>query len=607
MKIGKQFRALSATFEKAPPESPDNLEFSFSSEAPVSRFFGIEILSHDRGAADLSRLNDGANLLWNHNRDDVIGVVEKAWLGSDKRAYSKVRWGTSQKAQEIRKDVEAGIIRNVSFGYQIDEMKLLNPSEKDAESKYLATRWSPYEVSFVSIPADQTVGIGRAEEGSEIEVVIVKEEVPGPVTVDVPEKVEQDKPLEGDKSMDIEIMKKEAMEAERTRAAAINAMGEKFEKRDLARQLVEGGKSIDEARSAFLESIGSNYKPVTQREAEIGLSSKEVGQFSFMRAITALMNPNDKRAQEAAKFEFEVSRAAQDKNGKSAQGILVPFDVLNSKRDMVVGTSTAGGNLVATEELGSQYIDVLRKSAVVMAAGAKMLSGLKGSVAIPRMTAASTAYWIAESGAPTESAPAFDQVTMQPKGVGAFVDYSRKLMLQSSVDVEGLIRDDLMKVIALEIDRAAFYGLGASGEPLGLKNHSGVNSKSISSAGAPTFAEIVDMETKVATANALAGNLKYVVNAAGRGSLKSTAKVSGQPIYIMENGQVNGYEALVSNQVVTNDFWFGDFSQLILGFWSGLDLMIDPYAGSTSGTVRVIALQDMDVGVRHPESFTLGA
>jgi hypothetical protein len=96
------------------------------------------------------------------------------------------------------------------------------------------------------------------------------------------------------------------------------------------------------------------------------------------------------------------------------------------------------------------------------------------------------------------------------------------------------------------------------------------------------------------------------MNSAMRGALKTAEKASNTAQFIYMDDEVNGYRAVVSNQVESNDLWFGNFSDLIIAYFSGLDLMVDPYTGSTSGTVRVVALQDVDVAARHGESFSRG-
>ena len=583
---GGKFQRSEVTSFRALDEER-SFEFPFSSEYPVMRYFGNEVLSHEMDAANLSRLNDGAPLLFNHDPDRVVGVVERAWVdGQKRRGYVKVRFSRNKFAQEVLDDVRDNILRGISFGYSIDKME-------ERGDDFVATQWSPYEVSVVSIPADPTIGIGR----SLTDETVVQA---APAASPTPEPEMENTP-------DLEVIRSEAVEAERTRIAAISALGDKHQMQDLARELIDGGRTIDEARAAVLEKLGT--QPVEQviRSADItsndvGLSDKETRSFSFARALNFLANPSDVSARRAAEFEIEVGKAAAQKYERSSNGIVIPNEVL--RRDLVVGTPTAGGNLVADELLAGSFIDLLRNRLALAQAGVTMLTGLQGNISIPRQTSAATAYWVGENGSPTESQQAIDQVNMTPKTVGAFVDYSRRLLLQSSIDVEGMIRNDLARVIALELDRAAIYGTGSSNQPLGLTNTTGIGSQTITTYG--TFEEYIGMETDVASANADAGSLRYVINAAARGALKSTDKGTDTGNYVFENNEINGYPVIVSNQLQNNDVLFGDFSMMIMGMWSGLDLTVDPYAGATAGTVRVIALQDVDVAVKQPGAFCLG-
>jgi HK97 family phage major capsid protein/HK97 family phage prohead protease len=578
--IGRHQRAELTTFDEVEDRT---YEFPFSSEFPVARYFGNEILSHEMESADLSRLNDGAPLLFNHNPDRVIGVVERAYIdGKKKRGYARVRFSRNAFAQEILSDVKDGVLRNVSFGYSIDKM------EERGSGDYVATAWSPYEVSVVSVPADPGVGIGRSlEENNAASAAPTPDPLP---------------PMENT-TPDLAVVRSEAAEAERTRIADISALTSKHNMDDLGRQLIEGGRSLDEARAAVLDKMNIHQEPVTMSAAEIGLSAQESRKFSFLRAINYLANPADRSAREAAAFEIEASDAAAAKLGRQSRGITIPQDVL--RRDLNVGAATAGGNLVATELDAGSFIDLLRNASALDQAGATVLTGLTGNVAIPRQSGAGTAYWVAESGAPTESQQSVDQVSLTPKTVAAFTDYSRRLMLQSSIDVENMVRTDLATVLALKIDLAGLYGTGSNSEPLGLKLTTGVGTEDFAAA-TPTFAEVVALESDVATANALMGSPVYLMNAAMRGGLKTKQKDAGSGLFVMEGDLVNGYRGVLSNQVASGDLWFGNFADLIIGYFSGLDLMVDPYTHSTSGTVRVVAMQDVDIAVRHPESFSRG-
>lgn len=591
------YRALTIE-KKAIDEDTRTAQIAISSEAPYQRYYGVEILDHSQGSIRGEFLSSGkAPLLLDHDPEKQIGVIEEVTLGTDRKLRGVVRFGKSGLASEIFQDVVDGIRSNISVGYIVNKKQLESSDEKTGEV-YRVIDWTPLEASVVSIPADTSVGVGRAAEKSN------------------PIPKQENKPMENeDKKPEVrqaETVDVNAIVAKREKEISeILALGAKHNKRDVAEQAIKKGINLDEFRGLLLDSMGE--KAPETKASDIGMSKKEVESYSFVRALHALANPSDRRAQEAAKYEREVSEDAASKQGRAPQGLFVPSDVLRmQKRDLTVGTGSAGGYTVGTDLQGASFIEILRNRMVTARLGARMLNGLVGNIAIPRQTGAATAYWVAESGAPTESAQTVDQVTIAPKTVGAFTDISRKLLLQSSVDVEAMVREDLAAVLGLAIDAAAFYGTGSSNQPQGLKTLSGLNTKDFAAA-APTYAEIIDLETQVAADNADIGTLAYVMNARGRGSLKGTEKSSGSGQFIWEAGNtVNGYRAEVSNQIEgtagsTEDYWFGNWADLMIGMWGGLDLMVDPYSNSTSGTVRVVALQDVDVAARHAQSFCRGA
>lgn len=556
------------------------VKIAVSSEEPVERSFGIEILDHKPGSIDLSFLNSGrAPLLLDHDPTKQIGVVESVTLdGSARRLRATARFGKNGLAKEVFDDVTDGIRANISVGYQINKL------DKEGKDTYRATSWMPMEVSIVSIPADRTVGVGRSAADDLTTTT--------PATPIMEAKMAE---------VDLEAVKAEAARAAAKEAAEMIRLGASHNKRDLADKAIAAGRSLAEFRGELLEAIGN--KPL-DTSADIGLTQKEVRKFSLMAAIRAMANPTDFRAQEEARFEFEASAAAQRAAGVDAKGLMIPSDVLRSwaKRDL--NTSDDSG-IIAQDFRGGDFIDVLRNASSVMQAGATMLTGLKGNVAIPKKTAGSSAGWIStEGGAASESEPTFGQVTMTPKTLGAFTDITRLMMMQSSPDIEALVRDDLSRAIALAIDLGALQGSGSSGQPTGVKNTSGVNKPTSFAAANPTFAEVVALETAVAEDNALLGNLAYILPASMYGALKTTAKAANTAQFVVEpGGTINGYRAIVSNQVTSGDLFFGNFADLLIGMYGGLDILVDPYTSSSSGTVRIRALQTVDVAVRHAVSF----
>jgi HK97 family phage major capsid protein len=241
---------------------------------------------------------------------------------------------------------------------------------------------------------------------------------------------------------------------------------------------------------------------------------------------------------------------------------------------------------------------------------ARTLAGLVGNVDIPRQNAATQAYWVGEAGSPTGNQPGIDQIAFSPKTVGATTDITRRLMMQATPDAEIIVRDDILKVMALEIDRVAIYGSGSSNQPMGLKNITGISSVSFGTPGQPSFAELVQMETDVALADADVDGMSYSFNAGIRGHLKTTLKfpgVNGSQTIWEQGNTVNGYGTNTSNQIASGEVYFGNWMDLVIAMWGGLELTVDPYSLSTSGGLRLVALQDIDINIRHKESFTYGA
>lgn len=632
-------------------------EFALASEEPYQRWWGIEVLSHDSAAVDLGRLAGGRHpWLVEHSTKDQVGVITKAWIGPDRVLRVSVRFGNSARANEIFTDIVDGIRTLVSVGYQIHSMKLVKSD--DEGDTYMVDQWEPFEGSTVAIPADASVGLGRdGTEETHLRSLInsakekaamdpVKEKTPTSGTT-VVEPVKEKTPAGPAEARDHGAVARDATAVERQRVRDIDALGKRFGKTTEAEKAIEDGTAYDAFREHVFTAMEKSGKLQLAEPGKIGLTEKEARNFSFCRLIAAVMYPNERGIQELAGFELTASRAAQDKRQDSRadrQGaVCIPVDVMGMPmdmraeeaalatrmlmsrlsrggflgRDLLVGTPTAGGNLVATELLGSSFIDLLVNEMVMMQIGATMLTDLQGNIAIPRATGGATTYWVAENGGPTESQQAFDQVALTPKTVGAYVDYSRRLLLQSSIAVEAFIRMDVARQIALGIDLAAINGSGSSNQPRGVLNTSGIGSVAGGTNGlAPTWDHIVGLETAVANSNAPSGSRAYLTNTKVRGKLKLTQKftgTNGQEIW--QGGELNGSPARVSNQVpstltkgtsagVCSAIAYGNWRDLIIAMWGGLDVLMDPYTGGIAGTKRVVALQDVDVNVRYPVSFS---
>ena len=598
---GRTERALQVE-RAAINEEARTATLAFASETPYERYWGIEILDINPTAMRQGRLRSGANLLVDHDTRDVVGVIESVEVGADRVARATVRFGKSARAEEVWSDVRDGIRRNVSVGYMIHKAQLVET--KEGVETYRVTDWEPFEVSLVSVPADPTVGIGRS-----LDAGTDAQDPPAAAGPAARAAATEPEPQPSKDHIMSDVITTPV--AERNHAAEISKIAKGLPGgADMALDAIQRGLTTEQFQAEAIAKLSSKPMPT----ADIGLDKRETKRYSLMRAINALANPGDAAAQRAAAFERECSEATSAKLGKQARGFMVPTEV--QRRDLNVTTATAGGNLVATELLGGSFIEALRNAMVIDKMGTRMLTGLVGNIAIPRLSGTGTAYWVAENTAPTESDQTIAQVTMSPKTVGAFTDISRRLLLQSSIDVEAMVQNDLATILGLAIQQAAINGSGASNQPSGILTRVTASVIGGTNGAAPTWANIVQLESDVAVANADVGTLGYLTNARVRGKLKTTSKVSGQNGFVWDDGDtpMNGYRTAVTNAVPSNlvkgssgstcsAIVFGNFADLVIGMWGSLDLMVDPYTGSTAGTVRVVALQDVDVQLRNVVSF----
>lgn len=148
------------------------VELSFSSEEPYSRWWGVEILDHTNGCVDLNRLNEIGCVLFNHNRDKVIGRILEA-SNENGRCTATVRFDDDEQSDIIYKKVQGGTLKGVSVGYLVDSWEEVAPGKQSADGRFtgqceIAKRWTPYEISIVSVPADPTVGVGRNMENCDV-------------------------------------------------------------------------------------------------------------------------------------------------------------------------------------------------------------------------------------------------------------------------------------------------------------------------------------------------------------------------------------------------------------------------------------------------------
>ncbi len=584
---------------------------AFSSEEPYDRSFGTEILSHNPQDVDFSFIASGrAPLLLNHDLEKQIGVIEKANISdADKVGRAVVRFGKSKLADEVFRDVIDGIRSNVSVGYEIMKMDRIKGDDDGKKKPSYRVNWKPLEASIVSVPADTTVGVGRSRYDNLTDQNDRKEIIEVITRENTMEKAKENPKVE-QSPVNVEEQIAKARKNETARVKEIQSLGSTHNCKDLADKAVNDGVSLAQFRGIVLDKLG-DAKPLDKKD-KVGLSNRESQDYSIVKAIKAMTTGN----WSGAELEKEASDEIARKTGKSPRGIFIPSDI-RWQRDLIQGASGDGGALVATNLLSGSFIEALRARMVVKQAGALVLSGLVGEVAIPAQNAVNSASWVAENAAVTEVNPTYRQVTMAPKTLGTFTDISRHLMHQSTPAIETIVRNDILQTLSNEVDKKAIQGDGTSNTPTGILNTSGIGSVAMGTNGDQgTWAKVVETWKEVATDNANTGALAFVTSPLQISRFMSIAKVSSSDSVMIMNDQNNmmGYKVFSTTNSPDNltkgtasgtcsALTFGNFNDLIIGEWGSLDISVDPYTNAAKGGTRIIGLYDVDVAVRHAESF----
>lgn len=604
---------------------------SLSSEAPVQRDFGTEVLDHSPHAIDLSRAHDGLPLLFNHDLQQLVGRVEQIRI-IGRRMRGALRFFDTAPGREARTVVDAGH-REVSVSYEILETR------PEANGVVRVTRWRPFEASVVSVPADASVGIGRSATLERTPTMTI-EQTPDPEILSRSQRRAANVTVAA-----VQVEADERIEAERLRVRAVTNMARANQvPADTLQRAINSGMSVEQFSAGVLEllrqrsentqvfnlpaaSFGSSDGPTHQQREWSALASG----FSVTRAIQAQIDPAT--YMRSAGREAEVSRELARNSPLPSAATLVPLAAFFApmlrayQRSLSVGTATAGGHTVQTTIDASLFADALRSRMITAALGARVLPGLDANLVIPRKTATTTAGWLTETGTASSTDPAFDQLTLSPKRIGAYTDLSKQLLVQSSLAMEEVVQQDLSATILVELDRVAMLGAGSSNQPRGIINTSSIGSVVGGTNGAQVaWSHVLDLEKAVAAANAQVslGSCGYAINPATRGWLKRTLKVSGvgTPLImgddaVDQNGltALNSYRCGVSTLLPSNGtkgssssvcstIIFGDWSQLFVGmFGSGVELIVDPYTLAATGQVRITANLFADVAVRYAASF----
>lgn len=584
-------------------DSERTIELAFSSETPYPRSFGTEVLSHDPADIDMSWIGSGrAPLLTEHDVEEQIGVVQSARLDPDRVCRAVVKFSKNEDGVEALTDVLDGIKQNVSVGYVITGKRL----EEVNGEQVVVCSWSPREISLVSIPADQTVGIGRSEN-------INTEHAEDSVTADSFERAGQrqeaelanssqnetgqranpntnnnkDKKMET-QNIDLDAVRADSVTTERKRIADITAVAQRHGVDAL--EFITSGKSVDEFRAHVLDSISTKtaVSSVAASNGNIGLTDKEAKQFSLGRALHAIVTGNWSEAG----FELECSRAAAKQADKlqTTSNIFVPGEYLDRAASANAVTIASNQKLGVITQRG--FMDVLFDKTIAASLGVQYLTGLEGELRLPKFTSGSTAYFVGEGQDAPESTFTSGEVVLRPRTLMGRAQITRS-MLKNNQAVEGWIMNNLQKDIAVELDRDVFAQILAD---------AGITWGTLTTLDFKALRELVK---NVEVANALVDSAKYAFNPVIGNVLSTTEKDSNTVgMYLRaDDGSIAGYGSASSN-TVGNNIIFGDFSQVAVGNWGTLELAVDTSALFDSAGIKVRGVVDVDTAVLRPEALT---
>ena len=590
--------------DRAIDEETRTVMVGVSSEEPVKRSFGMEVIDHSRESMNLEFLNSGrAPLLLDHDMERQIGVVESVELDEGaRRLRAKVRFGRGELASEVFNDVTDSIRQNISVGYRVDNRV---EREEDSDEIYRVAT-TPMEISIVSIPADQSnlVGVGR----SSSEPLNATLEIKGDDTMS---------------DIDLDAVRAEAAKTAQKNAKEIMTLARKHNKASMGEEALGRGASIDDFRGELLEAIGN--EPLDTPAHVVDAPVKEQRAYSLGKMLRAQVT-NDWRD---AGLEREMHEEIVKRTGKEARGIYIPDFAFRSGVMTTGATGAIAGenvtdNFVPTIQRGDMFIEALRAKQVMANLGVTFIGGLTNRVRMPKFSAGASAGFVEEAGAVSDQSQTDAGVTLQPRTLGAHAQISRLLMLESIPAIEQVVQDDLLRSIADKIEYYAIQGSGASGQPTGILNDGNVGNVDISAdtdVAGLTWADITDLVKTVEDANGIVNQatLGWLSNPKVKAKMANTVKVSSTDSIMLLNDPWNsiyGYNAEFTSNVPSDldpgdggsdasALIFGDFSQLMVGLFGAPSILVDPYTNSTSGDVVISVMQEVDVALRNSASFAI--
>lgn len=635
-------------------------EIAFSSEQPYQRQFWDEqnqemvvldeILVHTPEAVDLSRLNNNAPLLFNHNFDNHIGVVCNARIDADNVGRALVKFSKhGTMANDIRNKVIEGTMEKISVGYDIKEYHI-----DYAKGQLIVTKWAPYELSFVTVPADDTVGLNRSlntitvnleakRDMTKEQIEEIKEEQESAQVEETPveeikeseveetqerqveenkedENLEDGKDAEHPESVDddsstvreTEEVKEEReaapVEEEKTEEVAERSEEDELEIREIARELNIDDEELKRALAikdmtpeAFRTKALNNITNAQRNNEQINKEQIMEKTFDLNNVIRSLVDGAALGANEAEYSAMAATATMQ--RGRAARGgsVFVPAAAM---RAAAAGNTKADLTAITDEKLLTEsYVEMLLPESVLGRLGVTVLSGLNAPVAVPKMTASSVESFgfVDENGAAPEGKAEFANVKMAPKTFAGGNPISRQ-SLKTVPGIATLITDHINKAVRIKLEQLILSDKENARGPAGLVKQL-VDGGRVTKKAAFSYKDFLKEIAALTDAGVPAQAIKFAMSGATAAELESTLKDNGVSGYIIENGKLAGYDVVTSGVIPADHIVLGDFSGITIGEWGGLELDMDDTTYRAQSAIVPRIWVDLDYVVTQPEAL----
>ena len=619
--------------------SQESYEFKLSSEEPVEVWHReLEVLSHSPEAVRMDFVGSGnAPLLWMHDRNDPRGIISGARLDGS-NLIVMVRFGESEKAKELKRDVDSGIIKNVSVGYRVHAYRFVEELA-DGNEVFEATDWEPLEASFVTIPADKTVGMGRSRSLKDLLSEGDKNEKPPSQSRQQSKTMSE---IKDPPKPTVDLAKERATAAadgavtERKRMSAIREIASKtkipgIDLSKIAERALSDDTTVEAFRSEVLGIIADNAPKLNQMD--MGASEKERKRYSIQNVMDGIRNGN---LEKVAGYELEVSEELKKRMGKGGNTVAIPHDVLlrgwvpksqhamavmarnygMSTRDLQAvtlngaGQSNTASNIVETELMDEMFMLSLRETSSLLDSGVTMIPGLFGNIEIPFELISPEFHWVGEDEEPEEGAYGLGKVGLNFKTLAAQIPFTRQSDKQTMPGIENLLLNNVRKGAGLGLAKAFYSGTGVDGIPRGILNTAGVGS--VNHNGAATRDNLIDLEIALGNSN-VDGEASTFVNTTragafaksevdpGSGKFVGRYSRSARRVLETEIGDIN-----IDNLVPDGTDIHGVPSSLVAGMWGTLEVGVDTSTKAATGGKVVRVFLDADCVVPQPAHWVVG-